>query len=105
MFEQGEYIVYGSTGVCKVEKVTTMDMDGVPGDKLYYILRPYHKEDREIFTPVDNKKTKMRKLLSSMRSNLISTNLMNWKILRLRKKNSEKIIINSVSEAVILENF
>lgn len=65
MFEQGEYIVYGSTGVCKVEKVTTMDMDGVPGDKLYYILRPYHKEDREIFTPVDNKKTKMRKLLSS----------------------------------------
>jgi len=28
MFEQGEYIVYGSTGVCKVEKVTTMDMDG-----------------------------------------------------------------------------
>ena len=41
MFEQGEYIVYGSTGVCKVEKVTTMDMDGVPGDKLYYILRPY----------------------------------------------------------------
>ena len=83
MFEQGEYIVYGSTGVCKVEKVTTMDMDGVPGDKLYYILRPYHKEDREIFTP----------------------NLMNWKILRLRKKNSEKIIINSVSEAVILEKF
>ena len=65
MFEQGEYIVYGSTGVCKVEKVTTMDMDGGPGDKLYYILRPYHKEDREIFTPVDNKKTKMRKLLSS----------------------------------------
>ena len=65
MFEQGEYIVYESTGVCKVEKVTTMDMDGVPGDKLYYILRPYHKEDREIFTPVDNKKTKMRKLLSS----------------------------------------
>ena len=55
MFEQGEYIVYGSTGVCKVEKVTTMDMDGVPGDKLYYILRPYHKEDREIFSPVDNK--------------------------------------------------
>ena len=39
MFEQGEYIVYGSTGVCKVEKVTTMDMDGVPGDKLYYILK------------------------------------------------------------------
>ena len=39
MFEQGEYIVYGSTGVCKVEKVTTMDMDGVPGDKLYYIFK------------------------------------------------------------------
>lgn len=65
MFEQGEYIVYGSTGVCKVEEVTTMDMDGVPGDRLYYILKPYHKEDREIFTPVDNKKTKMRKILSS----------------------------------------
>lgn len=75
MFEQGEYIVYGSTGVCKVEKVTTMDMDGVPGDKLYYILRPYHKEDREIFTPLIIRRQRCASYYLQMRSNLISMNL------------------------------
>lgn len=64
MFVKGDYIVYGSTGVCEVLDVTTMDMSGVPEDKLYYILRPCSKKGSEIFTPVDNKRTIMRNLIS-----------------------------------------
>lgn len=105
MFEQGEYIVYGSTGVCKVEKVTTMDMDGVPGDKLYYILRPYHKEDREIFTPVDNKKTKMRKLLSSNEIKSYLNEFNELEDFEITKEKFREDNYNSVSEAVILEKF
>ena len=38
VFEIGEYIVYGNTGVCKVEEVTKMPVPGTQGDKLYYAL-------------------------------------------------------------------
>lgn len=30
MFETGEYVVYGRTGICQVTGVTTMKMDGPP---------------------------------------------------------------------------
>lgn len=29
MFSVGEYIVYGTTGVCKVEEIGTLQMSGV----------------------------------------------------------------------------
>lgn len=64
VFEIGEYIVYGNTGVCKVEEVTKMPVPGTQGDKLYYALEPiYHKGSR-VFTPVDNQKVKMRPVLT-----------------------------------------
>lgn len=64
MFETGEYIVYGKTGICQVMGVTTMDMEGIPKDRLYYILRPEGETEGTIFTPVDNKKMVMRRLLT-----------------------------------------
>lgn len=64
MFKKGDCIVYGSTGICEVLDVTTMDMEGIPNNKLYYILKPYLKKGSEIFTPVDNKKTVIRDLIS-----------------------------------------
>jgi len=64
MFNIGEYIIYGSTGVCQVMDITTVDMDGVPGDKVYYILRPCYKNGSQVFSPVDNQKTPMRRILT-----------------------------------------
>ncbi|MDD7740884.1 MAG: CarD family transcriptional regulator [Fusicatenibacter sp.] len=64
MFEVGEYIVYGATGICKVEDITTMDMAGVPRDRLYYVLSPCRQKESRIFTPVDNQKTVMRQVIS-----------------------------------------
>ncbi|HIX66689.1 MAG TPA: CarD family transcriptional regulator [Candidatus Anaerostipes excrementavium] len=66
MFRKGDYIVYGSTGVCEVLDVTTMQMEGIPDDKLYYVLRPYQKKESEIFTPVDNKRTVKRNIISPL---------------------------------------
>ena len=64
MFNVGEYIVYGTSGVCKVEDVTTMDMDGVPKDRLYYILKPVYMSKSTIMTPVDNTKVVMRAVMT-----------------------------------------
>ena len=64
MFEIGEYIIYGSKGVCEVMDITTIQRDGVPDDRLYYLLHPLNVKDSKVFTPVDNDKTIMRPLIS-----------------------------------------
>ena len=33
MYEVGDLIVYGRTGICEVTEITTLKMDGVPKDK------------------------------------------------------------------------
>lgn len=64
MFERGEYIVYGTSGVCKVEDITTMNLEGISKEKLFYTLSPLSQNGGRIFTPVDNQKTLMRPILS-----------------------------------------
>lgn len=66
MFETGAYVVYGNTGICRVMGVTTMDMAGIPKDKLYYILRPDGQTEGKIFTPVENRKQIMRSVMSKV---------------------------------------
>ena len=64
MYEVGDMIVYGRTGICEVTEITTLKMDGVPKDKLYYILRPVREKRGKVFTPVDNEKIVMRRVIS-----------------------------------------
>lgn len=64
MFEAGDYIVYGNNGVCRVEKVGTIELSDTPKDKMYYTLCPYYLKGRTIFTPVDNEKVIMRRILT-----------------------------------------
>ena len=64
MFEIGEYIIYGNTGVCKVGEVTKMAAPGTDGDRLYYALEPVYDKGCRLFTPVDNQKVKMRPILT-----------------------------------------
>ena len=63
-FETGDYVVYGNTGICRVMGITTMDMAGIPKDKLYYVLRPDGQTEGKIFTPVENRKQIMRSVMT-----------------------------------------
>lgn len=65
MFEVGEYIIYGSTGVCKVAEIKKMAPPGVKTDKLYYALDPVYDKGRRVYTPVSNEKVLMRKILTA----------------------------------------
>ena len=71
MFEKGEFIVYGSTGICEVKDITTLDMKGASKNKLYYILSPSHHKDSKIFTPVDGNKTVMRAVLTKEEADIL----------------------------------
>ena len=80
MFEKGEFIVYGSTGVCEVADITTISHDtaiasGISKNKLYYVLHPYNQNGGRIFTPVDNVKTVMRRIVSQEEVEQILRNL------------------------------
>ena len=64
MFETGDYVVYGHVGICQVKGVTTMDMDGIPKDRLYYVLQPDGKTEGTVYTPVDNMKLVLRPVMT-----------------------------------------
>ena len=64
MFEKGDYMVYGTTGVCQVEEITELKMQGSSDAKLYYVLRPCFQKGNTIFTPINNEKIVMRGVMS-----------------------------------------
>lgn len=64
MFKIDEYVVYGMNGVCKVEAIGPMSLGGVDSDKLYYTLLPLYTKGSRVYTPVDNQKVVMRRVIS-----------------------------------------
>ena len=53
MFEIGTYIVYGSSGICKVVDIGTIQNSIAAPDRLYYTLQPVYATE-VIYTPVDS---------------------------------------------------
>ena len=70
MFQVGALIVYGSTGVCRVEDVRKMDPNGENRERLYYILRPLF-QDCTISIPVDQTRVFMRPVISRAEANAL----------------------------------
>lgn len=65
MFDVGDYIIYGCSGVCKVENIGPVEINGVSKDKMYYTLAPVYNKGSKVYTPTDNEKVIMRPILSS----------------------------------------
>ena len=63
MFQAGELLVYGSTGVCRVEEITELDHTVRDRGRRYYVLKPLW-QDGVIYAPVDSEKVPMRPVIS-----------------------------------------
>ncbi len=63
MFNIGDFIIYGSTGVCEVTDITKSDITGEEQDRLFYTLTPLY-QDCVISVPVNTKKIFMRPIIS-----------------------------------------
>lgn len=81
MFQVGDLIVYGNTGVCKVEKIGTPDLAGVPEGIDYYTLSPYYSQNSRIFTPCDNDKVVMRPIISKKEAKKLVSDIPSIKLL------------------------
>lgn len=64
MFTVGDFIVYGANGVCKVTNVSRMACPGMAKKRLYYTMTPCYIRDSSIFSPVDNDRVVMRKVMT-----------------------------------------
>lgn len=64
MYKIGDFIIHGSNGVCVVDDIGSMDVPGIPPDRVYYTLRPYYVKGSTIFTPADSDKVVMRPVLT-----------------------------------------
>jgi CarD family transcriptional regulator len=64
MFEIGEHVVYGTSGICRVEKICPSPYDK-NDPRTYYLLIPVHNPMAStIYTPVDNVRVPMRRLMT-----------------------------------------
>ena len=54
MYQVGEMVIYGSEGVCRVEAIGPVNMQGASKDKEYYTLAPLYRSGK-IYIPVDTK--------------------------------------------------
>lgn len=64
MYQIGELVQYGNSGVCRIEEFV-QDVPGLPKDTKCYLLIPVSGRDCRIYSPVDSGKVKMRRILSS----------------------------------------
>lgn len=62
MYQVGDLILYGNTGVCKIEDITTKELPGTVRGQLFYKLIPLYQSG-VIFTPVENNKVFMRHII------------------------------------------
>ena len=63
MYQAGDLILYGRTGVCRVEEITSVKQRGVEGEVRYYVLKPLY-QSCNITIPVDSNRVFSRPIIS-----------------------------------------
>lgn len=92
MYKIGDYIIYGASGVCKVEAVGKLDMGSGSGDKMFYTLVPVYQKGSRVFTPVDNDKVVMRPVISEEEAKNLVDQIKDVESIRIRdEKKREEI--------------
>lgn len=56
MFQTGEYVVYGFSGVCLVDSITEMTAPGNGEKQKYYVLNPVKTKGNHVYAPLNSKK-------------------------------------------------
>ena len=63
MYSIGEKIMYGGTGVCTVQEITSVKQSSLDRPRLYYVLKPLYQSGT-IQIPVDNTKVPIRPVMT-----------------------------------------
>lgn len=63
MFKIGDYVVYGSSGICKVSDIEKMKFSETDDEKEYYVLLPMGSVNSSVYVPVDNVRIVIRSVI------------------------------------------
>lgn len=63
MYRVNDYVVYGSTGVCKVVEISQESFGG-KANREYYVLSPVFGNQVDIYIPTDKQEVSLRPVLS-----------------------------------------
>lgn len=58
MYSIGDCVVYSNNGICRIEDIVMMNMQGE--DKNYYLLIPLKEKSSKIYLPIDNSTGRIR---------------------------------------------
>lgn len=100
MFHIGEFVQYGCSGVCCVEDIVE-GRDGLQNGRKYYLLVPVNHAGGRIYTPVNNEKVVMRRILSAEEIDALVQEIPDLPLLTIRDERSReqcyKEAVNSCS--------
>ncbi len=88
MFEKGEYIIYGSNGVCEVQDY--MNAAGETDNRTYYVLAPMRSKGSTIFSPVDNQKVLMRKVMTKEEARELLQGIPEYEDMKIRDSRTQE---------------
>lgn len=69
MFNVGDYVVYGNTGVCKIEDIGPLSIGSK--DKDYYTLVPVYGRNSKLYSVVDSDKVVIRPIMTKQESDAL----------------------------------
>ncbi len=108
-FEKGQYIIYGTNGLCVVENIKHMSFIRGEEKKPYYILEPVKARASTIFVPIDNENlvSKMRNIMTRTEIDSLLMGMsgkeFEWEDdRRIRSEAFHDIIAKGVSEDLLL---
>lgn len=77
VFEVGDYVIYGTKGVCQVEAIGVPSIVSESSGLKYYTLHQVYTKGSRIFTPVGNQKVIMRALITEKDANRLLDDITN----------------------------
>lgn len=80
-FDIGDEVVHGADGICSVVDISTVQIDGVPRDRLYYFLKSKDQNDGMIYVPYENGGNVMRHALDAKQAEELVTSIRDIELL------------------------
>ncbi|MCR4990068.1 MAG: CarD family transcriptional regulator [Lachnospiraceae bacterium] len=64
MYKKGQFVVCGVNGICQVEDITTLNLDGIDRTRKYYLLKPVFSNGSTVYKPTDMEDKSLRLALN-----------------------------------------
>ena len=71
MFAAGDFVFYGSGGICRIADVLPAPLEHMPAGRMYYVMHSIHDSNGVIYVPVDSDQVFLRSLITKEEAELL----------------------------------